>query len=468
MFEFIAPEAPTPYGARIKVVGVGGGGGNAVNNMIGAGLNNIEYVVANTDAQALGKSSATARVQLGTALTRGLGAGANPDVGHRAALEDLDALREAVAGADMVFITAGMGGGTGTGAAPVIAQAAREAGALTVAVVTRPFSFEGAQRGRQAEEGLRELAAAVDTLIVIPNDRILQVIDRKTPFREAFKHVDSVLVEAVRGISDMILTPGLINVDFADVVAIMRGRGMALMGTGRASGDDRAKAAARMAISSPLLEDARIEGATGLLVTICGGESLSLADVAEAMELVQEAAAADTNTIFGAVVDETMGNDVKVTVVATGFDRAASARARESAAQKLLLDARTRSTQPLGSGRPPQGPPPIPTGTQDAVRVYAAPAPYREQGASAPQFGPSPVPRSATPAQSQPPAAHAQAHFDLDEPAFQRRHTPAQGMTGPAATHTPTPTFGRREPAMQNPFRSGVEGDIDRPAFMRK
>jgi cell division protein FtsZ len=447
MFELLAPEAPTPYGARIKVVGVGGGGGNAVNNMIGAGLTNVEYVAANTDAQALGKSLASVRVQIGQMLTRGLGAGANPDMGHRAALEDLEALRQAVEGADMVFITAGMGGGTGTGAAPVIAQAAKEAGALTVAVVTRPFQFEGAQRGRQADEGLRELAAAVDTLIVIPNDRILQVIDKRTPFREAFKHVDTVLVEAVRGISDMILTPGLINVDFADVKAIMQGKGIALMGTGRASGEDRARSAARMAISSPLLEDARIEGATGILVTIAGGDDLSMADISDAMELIQESAAAETNTIFGAVVDETLGQEIKVTVVATGFDRAAVARAREQQAR----DARTRATQPMP-----------PAGVEQSVRVYAATGATTERSFPVPAVAPP----HARPSQS----PHASVHVDLDAPAFQRKHTPAYGTGTPvtATPLTPVPFTGRREPVISNPFQHGDQGEMDRPAFMRK
>jgi cell division protein FtsZ len=454
MFESIVPEAPTPFGARIKVIGVGGGGGNAVNNMIAENLNQVEYIVANTDVQALGRNRAPTRLQIGPLLTRGLGAGGNPDTGHRAALEDIDAVQEVMADCDMVFITAGMGGGTGTGAAPVIAQAARAAGALTVAVVTRPFAFEGANRTRQADEGLRELADSVDTLIVIPNDRILDVADRRTSFRDAFKLVDSVVVEAVRGISDIIQTPGLINVDFADVVAIMKGRGMALMGTGRASGEDRARVAARLAISSPLLEDARIEGATGLLVSITGSADLSLADISDAMTLIQESASADTNTIFGAVIDETMGDEIKVTVVATGFDRIAQAHAHELSHTRPM-NAVSRPvavpppTRPLSAVPPP--PPPI----AEPVRVYvAASAEASIAGPLVPPPQPGPRTTGGWP-------ALPMNDEELDQPSYVRRATPAQGVA--SATQYPP----RREPLINNPFQ-GQGGDVDRPAFMRK
>jgi len=445
MFESLTIETPDTVGARIKVIGVGGGGGNAVNNMISANLLHVEYMAANTDAQALGRSLAGTKMQLGLQLTRGLGAGGRPDVGHRSAMEDIDALREALANTDMVFITAGMGGGTGTGAAPVVARAAREAGALTVAVVTRPFTFEGGMRGRQAEEGLRELAEAVDTLIVIPNDRILQVADRQIAFKDAFRLVDSVVVEAVRGISDIILQPGLINVDFADVVAIMKGRGMALMGTGRAKGEDRAKAAARMAISSPLLEDARIEGATGLLVSITGSADMSLADISDAMTLIQEGASADTNTIFGAVIDESLGDEIKVTVVATGFDRAMQVRPSAVGESRSLPQAR----QPTPAAARPAVPPPPPPyrETQETVRVYAPAAQARAEAFAQASTAPLPAQRTGLP-----------QHHDLDEPAYTRR-TPAYGVATP---------LGKREPLIANPFSNEGVADIDRPAFMRK
>ncbi len=451
MFETIEMDAPAPFGARIKVIGVGGGGGNAVNNMIAAELMHIGYVVANTDAQALERNLAPEKVQIGQTLTRGLGAGAKPEVGHKAALEDLEALQAIMADADMVFITAGMGGGTGTGAAPVIARAARDAGALTVGVVTRPFGFEGGMRARQAEAGLRELAEAVDTLIVIPNDRILQVADKKTSFKDAFKLVDSVLVEAVRGISEIIMTPGLINVDFADVVAIMKGRGMALMGTGRASGDDRARAAARMAISSPLLEDARVEGATGLLVAITGNSDLSLSDVHEAMTLIQEAAAADTNTIFGTAIDESMGDEIKVTVVATGFDREALTRTPEVQVRPFA-DVRDRvRTVPSSGIRNTAVPPPIPPQVEEPVHVYAAAAHSQHEMVASVHSSAPPMPRSARP--------HIDEPVDLDEPSYQRR-TPSYGIAAPA--------LAKREPLVTNPFTPGGVGDIDKPAFMRK
>ncbi len=348
MFEFIEVGSSTSIGARIKVIGVGGGGGNAVNNMVEAELDHVEYIVANTDSQALERSLAATCIQMGLAVTRGLGAGAKPEIGHRAAVEDEAAIRAAVQDADMVFVTAGMGGGTGTGAAPVIARIAREAGALTVAVVTRPFTFEGRSRSRRAETGIAELAEAVDTLIVIPNDRLLELADDNTSLTDGFKLADSVLLDAVRGISDIILTPGLINVDFADVVTIMKGRGMALMGTGSATGPDRAREAAKQAISSPLLEDVHIEGATGLLVNITGGPNTSLRDVNAALSLIQDAVHDDTDTIFGAVVDPTMGDEIRITVVATGFDRAAKVREVERQAWQHRLGDNSAS-QPVAT-----------------------------------------------------------------------------------------------------------------------
>ena len=306
--------------AVIKVFGLGGGGGNAINTMIEEGLTGVEFISANTDAQALSKNLAPLKIQMGAKLTKGLGAGANPDTGRQAALEDRDILREALMGADMVFMTAGLGGGTGTGGGPVVAEVARELGALTVAVVTRPFSFEGATRRRQAEMGLKELRSIVDTLIVIPNEKLLLIAGKEMRFVEAFRKVDEVLYQAVRGISELVTKPGYINLDFADVKTIMSGSGVALMGTGSAAGQNRAMAAAEKAISSPLLEDVAIRGARGVLFNITAGPSLSMNEVHEAATLIQEEADEEANIIFGAVIDDEMGEELKVTVIATGFE----------------------------------------------------------------------------------------------------------------------------------------------------
>ncbi len=306
--------------AVIKVFGVGGGGGNAINTMIEEGLQGVEFIAANTDAQALSRNLAPLKIQLGARLTKGLGAGANPDVGRQAALEDRDLLRESLAGADMVFITAGLGGGTGTGAGPVVAEVAREVGALTVAVVTRPFAFEGLTRKRQSEMGAKELRSLVDTIIVIPNEKLLLIAGKEMRFVEAFRKVDDVLFQAVRGISELVTKPGYINLDFADVKTVMSGMGVALMGTGAASGQNRAMAAAEKAISSPLLEDVSIRGARGVLINITAGPTLSLSEVNEAASLIREEASDEANIIFGTVIDETLGEELKVTVVATGFE----------------------------------------------------------------------------------------------------------------------------------------------------
>jgi cell division protein FtsZ len=306
-------------GARIKVVGVGGGGGNAVNTMIAAGLQGVDFMTANTDAQALKANLASIKLQLGAAFTKGLGAGGNPEVGRKAATEDLERIREMLTGADMVFVTAGMGGGTGTGGAPVVARVAREVGALTVGVVTKPFLFEGKKRGRQAEEGMRELKANVDTLIVIPNQRLLAVAGRNMSILETFKKADDVLLQAVRGISDLITVHGLINLDFNDVRTIMSEMGMALMGSATASGEDRAVEAAQKAISSPLLEDVSIQGARGVLINITGGADLTIHEVNEAATLIQEEADDEANIIFGAVIDESLHDQIRITVIATGF-----------------------------------------------------------------------------------------------------------------------------------------------------
>ncbi|MCR3921509.1 MAG: cell division protein FtsZ [Firmicutes bacterium] len=311
--------------AQIKVIGVGGGGSNAVKRMIAAGLQGVEFISVNTDAQALYMAESGSKLQIGEKLTKGLGAGANPEIGKNAAEESREELKQALKGADMVFVTAGMGGGTGTGAAPIIAEVARELGALTVGVVTKPFTFEGRRRQASAEKGIAELKESVDTLIVIPNDRLLQVVEKRTPMIEAFRIADDVLRQGVQGISDLIAVPGLINLDFADVKTIMKETGAALMGIGVASGDNRTVEAAKAAIASPLLETS-IDGARGVLLNITGGSDLGLFEVNEAADIVAEAADPDANIIFGAVIDESLKDEVRVTVIATGFDHRASER----------------------------------------------------------------------------------------------------------------------------------------------
>ncbi len=325
-------------GARIKVVGVGGGGSNAVNRMVQAGFEGVEFLVANTDAQALQSNAASIKLQIGAKLTKGLGAGADPTIGRQAALEDTDLLIEALDGADMVFVTTGLGGGTGTGAAPVIASLASELGALTIAVVTKPFKFEGKKRRVQAEHGLAELRACVDTVITIPNERLLTTITRTTSLTEAFATADDVLRQAIQGISDLILVPGLINLDFADVKTIMSGMGMAIMGTGVGEGETRALDAANVAVSSPLLEDASVKGARGVIINVTGGPDLSLLEVHEASTVIQEAAHEDANIIFGAVVDPKMKGKVKITVIATGFDRAPAGQLPSAGASQTPVD----------------------------------------------------------------------------------------------------------------------------------
>jgi cell division protein FtsZ len=319
MFEL---EFESQAAAKLKVIGVGGAGGNAVNRMIGAGLRGVEFITANTDMQALNQSLAPTRLQLGPNATRGLGSGGDPSVGRRAAEEDEQSIADALADSDMVFITSGMGGGTGTGAAPVVARMAKQVGALTVAVVTKPFLFEGRRRSRQAEEGMAELRAEVDTLIVIPNERLLSVVEKGTSLTDAFSVADEVLLKATKGISDLVTVPGLVNLDFADVKAVMSNRGNALMGTGRGNGESRALHAAQAAVSSPLLEDVSIAGAEGVLVNITGGRDLTLHEVNEAATVVVQAAGDDANVIFGAVIDPSIDGEMIITVIATGFGRA--------------------------------------------------------------------------------------------------------------------------------------------------
>jgi cell division protein FtsZ len=368
-------------GAKIKVIGVGGGGGNAINTMVSARLEGVEFIAANTDLQALSANKAPLKLQLGRTASRGLGAGARPEVGRDAALESVEEVRAALAGADMVFVAAGMGGGTGTGAAPVVADIAKNTGALTVGVVTKPFNFEGKKRRLHAEKGLEELRAAVDTLIVIPNQRLLSVAGENMSMADAFKRADEVLLNAVQGISDLITVHGIVNVDFADVRTIMAAQGMALMGTGRAAGARRAVEAMQAAISSPLLEDVTLDGATGLLVNITGGSGLTLHEVDEAISMAHAAADEDANIIFGSVIDERLGDEVKITVIATGFDQARAARPVQRPVQlSVPLPAATRAAPspapaparpaelPLARARPAQPPATVKVGVRAAYQ----------------------------------------------------------------------------------------------------
>jgi len=315
-------ENENDYSAIIKVVGVGGGGSNAVNSMVADNIRGVEFIIANTDVQSLDKSECPGKVQIGAELTRGLGAGSNPETGRNAAEESENIIRDMLDGSDMVFITAGMGGGTGTGAAPVISRIAKETGALTVGVVTKPFPFEGKRRMQQAEEGIAELKEVVDTLIVIPNQKLLSYVGQQTSFKEAFSMVDDILKQAVCSISDLIVIPGLINLDFADVKCIMGSMGKALMGSGTAAGENRAVEAAQKAISSPLLDEATVDGARGILINITGGENLTLMEINEASEMIQKNAHEDAHIIFGSVIDQQMEDEMRVTVIATGFDQA--------------------------------------------------------------------------------------------------------------------------------------------------
>ncbi|MDC3959373.1 cell division protein FtsZ [Polyangium jinanense] len=426
------------YDARIKVIGCGGSGGNAVNTMINFGLEGVEFQVVNTDAQALSASIAPIKVHIGSNVTRGLGAGADPEKGRKAALEDVQRLKELIQGADMVFVTAGMGGGTGTGAAPVIAQLAREEGCLTVGVVTKPFFFEGKQRARRAELGLAMLSEHVDTLITIPNQKLLTLGDEELSFVDAFRKADEVLYQAIKGISDLITQNGIVNVDFADVKTVMSNMGRALMGTGCAKGQGRARLAAEMAITSPLLDDISVEGAMGVLINVVGGPDMRMREIEEAATLVQEQAHEDANIIFGATIDETMGDMIKVTVIATGFDMNVSDAAQHTAGA-MMPGARTPQAMPISTapsltnaltsaltgGGSRSNPPPL------SAPQRSMPQPQREEpaytvrgGRGAPAQQPAPASLSSgasgTPSRERatfvPPL-----DADWDTPAFQRR-----------------------------------------------
>ncbi len=431
MIELIENADP---GARIKVIGAGGCGGNAVSHMIAAGLRNVDFVSVNTDAQALQANAAPMRMQIGQMLTRGRGTGGNPEIGRKAALEDEEALREVLADAEMVFVTAGMGGGTGTGSAPVIARIAREGGALTVGVVTKPFQFEGRKRAAQADEGLRELKNAVDTLITIPNQRLLSIASRTTSLKDAFQKADDVLLQAVRGISELVTVHGLINLDFADVRSIMAEMGMAMMGAARASGENRALEAAQRAISSPLLEDVSIKGARGLLINVTGGPDMSLYEVNEAASLIQEEAHEEANIIFGAVIDEKLADEIHVTVIATGFgEKELDRHAARYTSSGTLVTApvQAASTRPM-----------------ESIQV--------QQPAFVMPVAPSPLP---------PPPPSNQV--------FSNRPIRRLGMIVDDAT-LDIPAFKRRAEEGRGPTRLGqaemIEHDdkLDIPAFLRK
>jgi cell division protein FtsZ len=423
-------EETQEHHARIKVIGVGGSGGNAVNTMINFGLEGVEFIAVNTDVQALNVNVAPLKLGIGPSVTRGLGAGADPEKGRKAALEDATRLKEMISGADMVFVTAGMGGGTGTGAAPVIAQLAREEGALTVAVVTKPFQFEGRQRVRRAEAGLNALRDTVDTLITIPNDKLLCLADDDLSFIEAFRKADEVLYQAVKGISDLITQQGLVNVDFADVRTVMANMGRSLMGTGCAKGEGRARLAAEMAISSPLLDDIAVTGAMGVLINIVGGPDLKMKEINEAASLIHEQAHEDANIIFGASIDETLGDMVKVTVIATGFDHLDDQDVQVHTARSAKPQAVSATPPPMPVSRHQQHHQPAPA--QSTMRPpapsFREPAPesapaYSRRG-SAPSYRETPFTVGAsTPSRESirrtatPPAFDE----DWDVPAFQRR-----------------------------------------------
>ncbi|MFO0759716.1 MAG: cell division protein FtsZ [Byssovorax sp.] len=409
------------YDARIKVIGCGGSGGNAVNTMINFGLEGVEFMTVNTDAQALGASLAPMKLHIGANVTRGLGAGADPEKGRKAALEDVQRIKEVISGADMVFVCAGMGGGTGTGAAPVIAQLAKEEGCLTVGVVTKPFFFEGKQRARRAELGLAMLTEHVDTLITIPNQKLLSLGDEDLSFVEAFRKADEVLYQAIKGISDLITQNGIVNVDFADVKTVMSSMGRALMGTGCAKGQGRARLAAEMAVSSPLLDDISVEGATGVLINIVGGPDMRMREIEEAATLVQEQAHEDANIIFGATVDETMGDAIKVTVIATGFDHVVAE------VPQYTASSRTSSSTLSAVGPSSLGARPVATTTPVSARPAA-------------------------PLQTQRPP--------MQEPAFPSRRAPLP----PPATKESGQANGRE----RNTFVPPLDSEWDTPAFQRR
>ena len=404
--------APQNYLAVIKVVGIGGGGVNAINRMIEVGLKGVEFIAINTDAQALLMSDADVKLDVGRELTRGLGAGADPEVGRKAAEDHTEEIEEVLKGADMVFVTAGEGGGTGTGGAPVVARIAKGLGALTIGVVTRPFTFEGRRRANQAEAGIGHLREDVDTLIVIPNDRLLSISDRNVSMMDAFRSADQVLLSGVQGITDLITTPGLINLDFADVKSVMQGAGSALMGIGSARGEDRAVQAAELAISSPLLE-ASIDGAHGVLLSVQGGSDLGLFEINEAARLVQEAAHPEANIIFGAVIDDALGDEVRVTVIAAGFDSGGPTKREDDRALGQVLG----RSQPATSTRPASSPAPYTNGAHVEHTAPATPLPPAHQAAQPAQQLPTQQPAPAQPAPASQSMSNGQSNHTVHVPA---------------------------------------------------
>jgi cell division protein FtsZ len=467
--------APQNYLAVIKVVGIGGGGVNAINRMIEVGLKGVEFIAINTDAQALLMSDADVKLDVGRELTRGLGAGADPEVGRKAAEDHIEEIEEVIKGADMVFVTAGEGGGTGTGGAPVVARIARSLGALTIGVVTRPFTFEGRRRATQADSGIAALREEVDTLITIPNDRLLSISDRHVSVLDAFRSADQVLLSGVQGITDLITTPGLINLDFADVKSVMQGAGSALMGIGSARGEDRAIQAAETAISSPLLE-ASVDGAHGVLLSIQGGSDLGLFEINEAARLVQEAAHPEANIIFGAVIDDALGDEVRVTVIAAGFDGGTPTRRRDERAlgqvsgRTMPSSGANGSSAPSSSSSTPSKGTPLPPAPSPSVRPsHGAPMPV--SSASPPV--PRPQPLDAEPYGTQRPAPRAESR----PPETPSTPIPAAPSPG-AAEHreSPSPESPPRyvdlpqEPRQQPrpPVRAVViDDDLDVPDFLK-
>ena len=457
-----------PPGAKIKIVGIGGGGGNAVNTMIQNGLHGIDFIVINTDLQSLKYSLAKHKIQIGKDLTKGLGAGANPDIGRDAALEDRHELQEMLSDADMVFITAGMGGGTGTGAASIVAQIAKELGTLTVAVVTTPFDFEGKRRKRHAGIGIERLREHVDTLITIPNQRLLSVASEDISLIEAFRIADNVLVNAVRGISDIISLPGTINVDFADVKTVMSSMGQAIMGIGFSSGKERATQASRQAIASPLLEEINIEGATGILINVTAGENITLRELHEACAVVQGAAHEDANVIFGAVIDENMSDEIRVTVIATGFpvDRFAEKTDSVSPSPLQKLTRAKANTTTSVQVAPPEQPAPVPT--QPKVEVQPVPEPQH--------FAPEPQPLPYTPPVSatvpRPVASTLASQPALDavpsQPALDAVPSqPALDLPETSASNIAADIDSHIDEAIQLAGRTNPTQNLDVPAFMR-
>jgi cell division protein FtsZ len=460
-----------PRGAKIKVIGVGGGGGNAVNRMIAANMEGVEFIAANTDRQALQLSQAPVKLQLGVKLTSGLGAGANPDVGRRAALEDSEKIIESLEGADMVFVTAGLGGGTGTGAAPVIASLASEMGALTVAVVTRPFGFEGKRRMAQAERGMQELLESVDTMIVIPNEKLLAVA-RDAGFFESFRIADDVLRQGVQGISDIITIPGIINRDFADVKTTMAGMGYAVMGTAVRSGANRAIEAAQAAMASPLLEAGAIDGARGILINITGSSTLKLSEVNEASTLIQSAAHEDANIIFGAVQNESMGDDIKITVIATGFNHESEERRDQMLTRALGMEPlapriESRPATPRFASeeeeeprmapslpeRPAQPAVLIPVSAREVISAFTP-----GNGHSAPAQGPSPAPEAAE--------ANSESSWYAVSNGDDRMEPATEPAAAIAVAENPAP--GAQYQAAERTFEEPQDDHLDIPTFMRK